>query len=185
MIVTEKNITLRDGRTARLASPEVGDAAALLNCAKTCFGETDYLSRYPEEFTVTVEQEAAWIESARQNPDTALIACTVDGQLVGNGQIDFSPLYRTRHRAIIALSVLRAAWGFGIGSALLTEMLELARRRGVEIVELTYVEGNDRARRLYEKFGFATVCEKPFAYKYKDGRYASGFTMQCRVNEVK
>lgn len=185
MIVTEKNITLRDGRTARLASPEVGDAAALLNCAKTCFGETDYLSRYPEEFTVTVEQEAAWIESARQNPDTALIACTVDGRLVGNGQIDFSPLYRTRHRAIIALSVLRAAWGFGIGSALLTEMLELARRRGVEIVELTCVEGNDRARRLYEKFGFATVCEKPFAYKYKDGRYASGFTMQCRVNEVK
>ena len=134
MIITEKNITLRDGRTARLAAPEVGDAAALLNCAKTCFGETDYLSRYPEEFTVTVEQEAAWIESARQNPDTALIACTVDGQLVGNGQIDFSPLRRTRHRAIIALSVLRAAWGLGIGSALLTEMLDLdmSDQRGQE-----------------------------------------------------
>lgn len=181
MRTTEKTIILRDGRTARLATPTIGEAAGLLRCVKTCFGETDYLSRYPDEFAVTLTQEAAWIDRICASPDHALLACTVDGEILGNGQIDFSPLRKTRHRATLALSVLRAAWGLGIGSALLAELLALARRHGVEIVELSYIEGNDRARRLYEKFGFQTVCEKPFAYKLQDGRFAGEITMQCRI----
>ena len=59
--------------------------------------------------------------------------------------------------------------------------MELARQRGVEIVELAFVEGNDRARKLYEKFGFAIVCEKPRAYKLRDGSYRKEITMQCRL----
>lgn len=181
MLTDEKTIPLRDGRTARLATPTAGEAEALLACVKTCFGETPYLSRDPDEFTITAAQEAAWIEAARQSSDTALVVCTVDGQLVGNGQIDFNSMRKTRHRAVLALSVLRAAWGLGIGTALLTELLALARQRGVEIVELSFIEGNDRARRLYEKFGFSVVCEKPFAFRLQNGADCKEITMQRRL----
>ncbi len=45
-------------------------------------------------------------------------------------------------------------------------------------MELEFIEGNDRARYLYEKCGFHVVCEKPNAYKLKDGTYRSEFYMQ-------
>ena len=181
MLAEPKQVPLRDGRTALVQTAEVSQAAALLHCVRTCFGETEFLSRYPEEFTITEAQEADWIENARTSPDTALLVCMADGVLLGNAQIDFSPLQKTRHRAVVALSVLRAYWHLGVGTALFAELMALARRRGVEIVELSYIEGNDRARRLYERFGFSAVCEKPFAYRLKDGTDLKEITMQCRL----
>lgn len=74
--------------------------------------------------------------------------------------------------------MLREYWGLGIGSALFEQFLALARQRSVEIVELAYMEGNERGRRLYEKFGFAPVGEVPRAYKLADGSYRSEVLMQ-------
>lgn len=181
MIVKPRELTLRDGRSALLDTPDAGQANALLQCARACFGETDFLSRYPEEFTITPAQEVAWIENARSSPDIALLICTAGDEMLGNAQIDFSPMEKTRHRAVVSLCVRQSCWGLGVGTALFTALMELARQRGVEIVELAFVEGNDRARKLYEKFGFAIVCEKPRAYKLRDGSYRKEITMQCRL----
>ena len=178
MIVQEKAINLKDGRAAALRTPGAADAAALLQYAKTSFGETEFLSRYPDEFAFTPEQERDWIEQSRNSPNTAPVACFVDGQLAANGQINFMPQRKTRHRATVSLAVLREYWGLGIGSALFEQFLALARQRGVEIVELAYMEGNERGRRLYEKFGFAPVGEVPRAYKLADGSYRSEVLMQ-------
>ena len=42
-----------------------------------------------------------------------------------------------------------------------------------EIVELDFIEGNDRAKALYEQFGFKVVAVKPNYCKLKDGTYYS------------
>jgi [ribosomal protein S18]-alanine N-acetyltransferase len=47
--------------------------------------------------------------------------------------------------------------GAGIGAALLTELVEEAGRRASEAVFLEVRADNDRARRLYERFGFDRV----------------------------
>ena len=70
MIVEDKPITLKDGRTAILKSPCVEDAEKLLNYIKTSCGATEYLARYPEEWNTTVEQEEAWVNRLRSSPDT-------------------------------------------------------------------------------------------------------------------
>lgn len=36
-------------------------------------------------------------------------------------------------------------------------------------LELSYMEGNDRARRLYERMGYAPVGEMPGAFQLLDG----------------
>ena len=82
------------------------------------------------------------------------------------------------HRATIGIAILRDYWNLGIGSAMLKELVAAARTRGTELVELEFVEGNDRAKRLYEKIGFRVVGERPNAFKLKDGTYRSEFTMQ-------
>lgn len=178
MIFEDKKITLKDGRTAILKSPCVCDAEKMLNYIKKSCGETDFLTRYPEEWNITVEQEEAWVNRLRSSPDTLGIACYVDGEVAGNCQINFNEGMKTSHRAVIAIAILKDYWNLGIGSAMFEELIAAAKARGVEIMELEFIKGNDRAKHLYEKFGFRVVSEKPNAFKFRDGSYRSDFYMQ-------
>ena len=184
MIFEDKPITLKDGRTAILKSPCVEDAEKLLNYIKTSCGETEYLARYPEEWNTTVEQEEAWVNRLRSSPDTLGITCYIDGEVAGNCEISFRGGMKTSHRATIAIAILKDYWNLGIGSAMFEELVAAAQNRGTEIMELEFIEGNDRARHLYEKFGFRVISEKPNAFKLKDGTYRNEFYMQKYLREI-
>lgn len=178
MLFEEKQIILKDGRTAIFKTPCVCDAEKLLNYIKKSCGETEFLARYPEEWTITVEQEEAWVNRLRSSPDTLGITCYVNGEVVGNCEIGFKSGMKVSHRATVAIAVLKEYWNLGIGSAMFAELISAARERGTEIMELEFVEGNDRAKHLYEKFGFRVICEKPHAFKLKDDTYRSEIYMQ-------
>jgi RimJ/RimL family protein N-acetyltransferase len=60
----------------------------------------------------------------------------------------------TRHIASLGMLVAEDRRGRGVGSALLAEAFRWARWAGVEKLGLTVYPHNDRARALYEKFGF-------------------------------
>ena len=74
-------------------------------------------------------------------------------------------------------------WGLGIGSAMFEEMIEIAKERGVKIIELGVIEGNERAINLYEKYGFEIVCKRPNAFMLKDGTMQSEIYMQKSLGE--
>ena len=179
MIFPEKAITLKDGRTAILKSPCVSDAEKMLGYIKKACGETNFLLRYPEEFAMTTEQEAAWILGLRSASDALAITCYVDGEVVGNCEIHFMTGLKTKHRAAVHIALLKAYWNLGIGSAMFEELIAAAKANpDTEIVELEFLEGNDRARALYEKFGFRVVGERPNAFRLKDGTVLKEFFMQ-------
>lgn len=174
-----KTITLKDGREAVLQSPRPEDAAGLIDFIKTSSGETEFLARYPEEWDfLTVEKEEAWAKRMAEAPDALAITAYVDGRVVGNADINFRGGIKTSHRAVIAIAILRDYWGLGIGSAIFEGLLAAAREKGVMLVELEYMEGNERGRRLYEKFGFKIVAEKPNTYRLKDGSMRGEVHMQ-------
>lgn len=174
-----KTITLKDGREAVLQSPRPEDAAGLIDFIKTSSGETEFLARYPEEWDfLTVEKEEAWAKRMAEAPDALAITAYVDGRVVGNADINFRGGIKTSHRAVIAIAILRDYWGLGIGSAIFEGLLAAAREKGVMLVELEYMEGNERGRRLYEKFGFRIVAEKPNTYRLKDGSMRGEVHMQ-------
>ncbi|MBQ9085962.1 MAG: GNAT family N-acetyltransferase [Clostridia bacterium] len=180
MIFKEKTIQLKNGTTAILKSPEIGDGAKMLTYIKTACGETEFLARYPEEWEdVSVEREEKWIQNGRDSRNTLLITCYVDGTVVGNCEIGFRSDQKTNHRASLAIAILKSYWGLGIGSAMFEELMAVAKAHpGTEIVELEFIEGNDRARALYEKFGFRIVSERPNAFRLRDGRRVSEYFMQ-------
>ena len=89
--------------------------------------------------------------------------------MAGNAMLTMNRRIKTRHRGSVAIGLLRKFWGLGIGTALFTEMIALARARGLDCLELDYIEGNQRARHLYEKMGFRQIAEVPNAYRLKDG----------------
>lgn len=183
MIFEEKRISLKNGQSAILKSPARGDGVKMLSYIKTACGETDYLLRYPEEWDgVSVEQEEAWIRNARDSQSTLMIACYVNGQVVGNCEINCRAGIKTRHRATLAIAILKDYWNQGIGSAMFSELLAFARtRKDLELVELEFMEGNERGKALYEKFGFRIVGERPNAFKLKNGEMVKEFFMQLML----
>ena len=184
MIFEDKKITLKDGRTAILKTPCIEDAEKMLNYIKQSCGETDFLIRYPEEWKgVTIESEEKWVEGLRASPSTLSIACYVDGEIAGNCEINFNQSIKTAHRASVHIALIRKYWNLGIGSAMFAELISAAESRPeTEIVELEFLEGNDRARTLYEKFGFKIVGERPNAFKLKDGRLLKEYFMQKELS---
>lgn len=185
MIFDAKKITLKDGSVAVLKSPCVEDAEKQLKFITKCCAETDFLSRYPEEWeSMTIESEAKWINSNRSSPAALGIDCYIGEEIVGSCDINIRGGMKTSHRATVAISVLKEYWNLGIGSAMFAELVAVAQARPeIEIIELEFIEGNDRARALYEKYGFKIVGERPNAFKLKDGRLLKEYFMQKEMNK--
>ena len=150
-----KTIILKDGRSAVLRLPTAADAEDMLNYLIETAGETEFLLAYPEERQdMTVEQEAAFIRRMAESDDVLFLVCEVEGKLAGCCQVDFQTRMKTAHRGTVAIGLRKAYWGLGIGTAMFRELIDASRRRGLMILELEFIEGNSRARALYEKMGF-------------------------------
>lgn len=177
MIYPTKSMMLKDGRPAILRAPQIRDAQAMIDLLRIATAETPFLSSYPEEITMSQEDEERWIAGHRDSPLTYDILCEVDGEIVGSCNLTRIKQEKMRHRATIGISIKQAYWNLGIGSALFREMIEIARGWGIEQLELEYMEGNTRGTRLYEKMGFRTVAERPNAVRLRNGTRLSEFIM--------
>lgn len=175
----EIQFKLKDGHTAIFKSPTKEMAKEMLAFVRQASGETDFLMRYPEEYDdYTIEKEEEFISGATDNPDACMIMCFIDGKIAGNCQITFSSGIKDGHRASVAIGILQEFWGIGIGTRMFEEMIRLAKERGTtRQIELDFVEGNTRARALYEKMGFRITGIKPDAVRFKDGRFVNKYMM--------
>lgn len=63
-----------------------------------------------------------------------------------------------------------------------SELTSVAKSRdGVTMAELEFLEGNTRARALYEKSGFRITSVFPDKYKSKDGRLLNAYLMTKKL----
>ncbi len=183
MIIEEVKFKLKDGREAVLRSPKEEDVESTLEYLVISAGETDFILRYPEECgKYTPEGEKKLFEQKNASTNEAMIMCVVDGRVVGNCEISFFRGMKTRHRASIGIALISEFWNQGIGTKMFEEMIRLAEtREEVTQLELEFVEGNARARHLYEKMGFRIAGVHPNAIRLKNGTLLNNYLM---VKEV-
>lgn len=181
MTYAAKEMVLKDGATVIFRSPVPEDAAALLDYLKVTAEETDFLLRYPEECTMTVEQEEIYLRNSLKDVDSVMILCEVDGEIAGNCNLARHNKLKTRHRASIGIALTKEFWGLGIGTVLFEEMIRLAKHWGIEQLELEVFADNHRAMALYQKMGFQIVAEHPNFIKRKDGTYVNEYLMVKKV----
>jgi RimJ/RimL family protein N-acetyltransferase len=179
MLFCKKEITLKNGKTAILRSPDPNEAIEMMDYLRTVAAETDFILRYPEECIETFEQEARFLQNINDSDCGIMIVCEVDNKIAGNCQVTFNRRIKTRHRASVAIAIIREFWNLGIGTAMFNEMIDIAKKHGVTQLELEFIEGNERAKHLYEKMGFRVVAQRPNAIRLKDG------TMLCQFIMVK
>ena len=71
----------------------------------------------------------------------------------------------------------------GIGTRMFEELIRIAEaNKNITQMELDFIEGNTRARALYEKMGFRITGVKPNGIRLKDGTMLNEYMM---VREVK
>ena len=169
MLYPTTTITLRNGRQATFRSPRKEDAAELLNYLRQTAEETDFVLRYPDEITMTLEQEETFIERINQSENNYMIICLVDGKHAGNCSMQFHDKRKVRHRGEVAIALMKEFWGMGIGTFMFEEMIRIARECGKTQLELGMVEGNERGLALYRKMGFREYGRLPNAFHQKDG----------------
>lgn len=84
----------------------------------------------------------------------ATIVAVTEGRVIGMLGIAREAHPVTHHVASLGMHLAKDWRSRGVGSALLAEAFRWARWAGVEKLALTVYPDNDRARKLYEKFGF-------------------------------
>ena len=183
MLFTPVSFTLKDGRTGILRSPDPAkDAADLVQYLYDTAADTPFVLRMPWEIRYTVEGEERFLQNVVDSPNDCMILCEVDGYIAGNCHLSFNRRIKTRHACSVAIALRKAYWGNGIGTAMFNAMEDLARRRdGVIQMDLEYIEGNTRARGLYEKMGFRIVGMHPDFIRQEDGTMCALYIMQKKL----
>ena len=184
MVIQDISFTLKDGRKGMIRSPRDEDIQGMLDYLYVSAGETEFILRYPEECVkYTPEGEKALFDRVNASDNEAMLVCLVDGKVVGNCQIVWKTGLKTRHRAAVAIALLKEYWNLGIGTRMFQEMIQIAEENEhILQMELDFVEGNTRARALYEKMGFRITGVRPNAIRLKNGTLLNEYSM---VREVR
>ena len=145
------------GWSVRAALP--GDAASIIALVSAVIAEpVNNLLTEPGEFTMTEEQERAFLAEQAIRPNwSAFVAVTDErpARVVGLVTADGKQRRAVRHCASVGLSVAREWRRQGVGEALMRRVIAWARESGVVTrLELEVLTRNASAIRLYERVGF-------------------------------
>ena len=177
MIYEAKKVLLRNGRTVILKSPSEDDWQAMIDYIKCVSSETPYILRTPEECKDTEESERAFIKRYNESELCCMITVFDGDKVVGNCNLNIKNRNKVRHRAELGIGLCKSHYRLGIGTTLITELSIIAGKLGCTQFELQYVDGNYRAKGLYEKCGFVEVGRMPTAIKMPDGSFVDEIFM--------
>lgn len=94
-----------------------------------------------------------------------LLVARLDGEVIGTLTLAMFPTPTGLRAWIEDVVVDEAARGRGIGEALMTEAIGLARAAGARTVDLTSRPARHAAGRLYERAGFAERDTRVYRYR--------------------
>lgn len=152
------------GITYRTAGP--ADAALLSSLGARSFTETFGRLYKPEDLAAFLlnHSEECWRADLTQ-PDIAVRLAEADGAAaayakIGPPTLPFEP--RAPSLELRQFYVLKPWHGSGVAQSLMSWAMTEARARGADDLYLSVFTDNHRARRFYERYGFAFVANYQF-----------------------
>lgn len=146
---------LKDGKMMVLRSATAADAPQLLEHVHAIFAEGEFVLSTLEDFHMTEEQEALWLQTNLNDPCKVVIVAENESQIIGMLHFHNGERKRISHQGELSMSVNREWRDQGIGRALLSALILWAQRQPViEKVCLEVFATNTRAISLYRALGF-------------------------------
>lgn len=143
-----------------------------------------YVAKYSLSIYPRTEHEITdYLKMALEEEKEKHIVAELDGEPAG-----FVSVYpqdgRSKHVAWVGIEVRRKHWGKGVGTALMEEAIRLAKELGCRKLILGVFEGNERAARLYQKFGFKNEAYEEETV-YIDGSWRKSYILGLELAPCK
>jgi RimJ/RimL family protein N-acetyltransferase len=146
----EKDFVAKNGETVHFR-PEQASDTEMLWCMFSTLSEATVSNLIPP---FTRERVEGWTKNVDYSKVLAIVAITGDGRIVAIGSLQFNMQEVMRHKAELGLTVHDSYQNRGIGTAMLSHLLDIAKEMDLKKVHLTVRADNKRAIGLYEKFSF-------------------------------
>jgi L-amino acid N-acyltransferase YncA len=172
--MVHKVLKLDDGRTAALDWLREVELPEVVETLNSVIREGKYLFLNNE--ITDMEEEHRWFERGTGEGMRYLVA-RVDGNVVGGASIH----PHTDKRAHVADFGIYIREGFrdvGLGTALTKELIGIAVKDGLEVLQLSVYATNKRAFHVYKKCGFRKCGRLHRDVKLLDGAYTDRILME-------
>ena len=130
------------------------DAKELSELRLQIDGETENLDREKGEAFIDTLGFEKLIRTDTESSCNLFLVAEVNDKIVAFSRCEGNPLKRFAHKVEFGVCVLKDYWGYGIGTNFLKESIAWADSNGIKKITLNVLEINNKAIKLYEKFGF-------------------------------
>lgn len=155
---------------------DIEDAKNVIEYIKIVSDETDFLISDSSERNFTVRKEKEFLQNIQSSILEKIFLFEIENKIVGMCSIEGINKIRIKHRVDLAITVLKNYWGNKIGEKLIDYAIDYCKSNCIKKIELTVRIDNERALKLYKKFGFEIEGEiKNFIYL--NGNYYNCYYM--------
>lgn len=155
---------------------DIEDAENVIEYIKIVSDETDFLISDSSERNFTVKKEKEFLQNIQSSILEKIFLFEIENKIVGMCSIEGINKIRIKHRVDLAITVLKNYWGNKIGEKLIDYAIQYCKSNCIKKIELTVRIDNERALKLYKKFGFEIEGEiKNFIYL--NGNYYNCYYM--------
>jgi len=175
-----KIVRLADGRTATLDWLKEDDLSEVTEALNSVIREGKYLFMNAE--ITDMEVEHRWFELGTKEGMSYLVA-RVDGKIVGGASIHPHTEKRA-HVADYGIYIREGYRNVGLGTTLTKELKEIAKKQGLEILQLSVYATNERAFHVYKKCGYKECGRLTRDIKFLDGTYTDRILMELPLRKI-
>jgi len=137
-----------------IRSAKEEDAKNLSEVRLQIDGETENLDREKGEGYIDECGFKQLIKVDTECSTNLFLVAEVNNKIVGFSRCEGNKLKRFSHKVEFGVCVLKEYWGYGIGKNLLKESIYWADSNGIKKINLSVLETNEKAIKLYERYGF-------------------------------
>jgi L-amino acid N-acyltransferase YncA len=169
-----KTVRLRDGRAARLDWLRENDLPEVVEALNSVIREGKYLFLNNE--ITDMDEERRWFERSTKEGMLYLVA-RVEGRMVGGASIQPHTDKRA-HVAEFGIYICDGYRNSGLGTALTKEFIEIAKKQGFEILQLSVFAKNKRAFHVYKKCGYKECGKFTRDIKFLNETYTDSILLE-------
>ena len=164
---------MADARVVRFENLREQDLSEVVEALNSVIREGIYLNLNEE--IIDLEMERKWYRDHMEAGMTYLIV-RVNDKIIGAASIE-PRIGNESHVAVYGVFIKEGFRNMGIGTRLTEALIEVARERGFEIVEVAVYGSNERAFHVYKKCGFKEIGRIEKGVKLPDRTYTEKIIM--------